>query len=167
MKKLITEQQIKEYISTIHYEIGETYLDLTHPPVFICLLNGGFMFFSDLVKGIPFDIQCDFMKVKSYDDREQGKLEIIKDIDLNIKDRNVFIVDDIYDTGNTMNSVIEHLKIYNPLSIQQITLLRRKTSPTPIVYHYYGTEINDEWVVGYGMNDKDDLMRDYPDIWEV
>jgi hypoxanthine phosphoribosyltransferase len=76
--------------------------------VFVCVMKGGFMFFSDLLKHIKYPIEVDFVKCSSYDGQEQKSIEMHYDIEANIKDKTVFLVDDILDSGNTMNELKEH-----------------------------------------------------------
>jgi hypoxanthine phosphoribosyltransferase len=145
--------------------------------VFICLLNGGYMFFSDLTKEIMIPMECEFMRVKSYVSKnKQGDIQITKDVETLVKDKHVYIVDDIFDTGNTMKAVVEYLAIKNPESINIVTLLKRSKSqhdPTQGLGEYfidsfrYGFEINDEWVVGYGMDREDGTGRNIPGILAI
>jgi len=134
--------------------------------VMICLLNGGFMFFADLIREIDLNIQCDFMRVKSYNGQEQSDLQIIKDIELNIEGKHVYIVDDFFDSGNTMNSVHTHLKSYNPSSLTAVTLLKRYRCKRPTYPFMYGPEVNKEWVYGYGM-DNNDYCRNLKSIFKI
>ena len=85
--------------------------------VFICVMKGGFMFFSDLIKKINYPIEVDFVKCSSYDGQSQKKLEMHYDIETNIKDKTVFLVDDILDSGNTMNELKDH---YMKLGAKQV-----------------------------------------------
>jgi hypoxanthine phosphoribosyltransferase len=146
--------QMAAHIDSKHSEEDEV--------VMICVLNGGFMFFSDLVKHMLKDVEIDFIRAKSYNGQDQGLVHILKDIETNIEGKHVYVVDDFYDTGNTLNRILEHLNTQNPESLKMITLLTRDVSPLPEYYHYYGFMIQDEWVVGYGMdNDKKERNLNY------
>ena len=158
---LITSQQIQDKVTEMAHAI-----DFKHTPndeiVMICVLNGGVMFFSDLVRNMSTDVEFDFMRVKSYNGQDQGRVQITKDIETDIEGKTVYVVDDFYDTGNTLDSIVEYLSHQNPKTIEVITLLTRDISPLPEYPLYYGFIIKDEWVVGYGMdNNKKERNLDY------
>jgi hypoxanthine phosphoribosyltransferase len=141
-------------------------IDLKHTVnddvVMICVLNGGVMFFSDLVRNMSTNVELDFMRAKSYNGQDQGLIHITKDIETDIEGKTVYVVDDFYDTGNTLDAIVNHLLIFNPKSIEMITLLTRDISPLPEYPLNYGFMIQDEWVVGYGMdNNKKERNLDY------
>jgi hypoxanthine phosphoribosyltransferase len=146
------------------------YIDRKHTKeddiVMICVLNGGFMFFSDLVKTMMTDVEVDFIRAKSYNGQDQGVVHITKDIETNIEGKHVYVVDDFYDTGNTLNRILEHLSTQNPKSLEMITLLTRDISPIPDYPHMTGFMVKDEWVVGYGM-DNNKKERNLPYIYEL
>ena len=131
------------------------------------LLNGCFAFYSDLVRAMPIDVECDFMRVKSYVNRKQGDIQITKDLETAIKGKHIYIVDDIYDTGNTMTAVIEYLEVKHPSSISIVSLITRETSPTPTQKLYKAFTIKDEWVIGYGMDDENGHNRNLRSIWAL
>jgi hypoxanthine phosphoribosyltransferase len=165
MEILISEKQINKAIKTIATQINN---NPQKDVVFICLLNGGFLFYSELVKLINFDIQCDFLRVKSYIKKNtQGDIQILKDIETPIKNKTIYIVDDIFDSGNTMKAVIDYLQVKEPKQINIITLLKRKNSPTVNYNFYYGFEIENEWVVGMGMDDENGFKRNHKIIYNI
>ena len=94
-------------------------------------------------------------------------VQITKDLETPIKGKHVYIVDDIYDSGNTMAAVIEYLEVKHPESITIVTLLKRKTSPTPLVPQLHAFLIDKEWVVGYGMDDDKGHCRNYSQIYAL
>ena len=107
MKQLFTQQEIDIQSKIVAKQINDKHRDDKTPVVFVGLLNGCFMFYSDFIKNLTFDLECDFMRVKSYvTKRKQGNVEITKDLETSIKGKHVYIVDDIFDTGNTINAVI-------------------------------------------------------------
>jgi hypoxanthine phosphoribosyltransferase len=122
------------------------------PPVMICVLNGSLHFFSDLTRSMTIDSEVDFIRLKSYNgqDNSQG-VSVIKGLELDLKGKRVYIVDDILDTGAT---IIEAIQLANDRMAQEVkvvTLLKRKVGPmTP---DFYGFEIGDEFVYGYGLDD--------------
>lgn len=165
MKIVLTNEDIKHLVNVLAYEIDQKHKD-SEPIVMVCLLKGGFMFFSDLVKQITTDVEIDFMRVKSYDNQHQGNIQILKDIETDIKDKIVYVVDDFYDTGNTLDEVIKFLKISKPKQIEAITLLTRDISPLPDYPLRYGKIIQDEWVIGYGL-DNNGKERNLPYIYSL
>lgn len=166
MKTILTEEQIQNAVNILADELSSQHSS-NEEVVMICLLKGGFMFFSDLTKKIKIPIQCDFMRVKSYIGKhEQGDIQILKDIETPIKNKIVYVVDDFFDTGNTMDAVIEYLSQKHPKQIEAITLLTRDISPIPEYKLRYGHIIQDEWVVGYGL-DNNGLERNLPYIYAL
>jgi len=166
MKTILTGEQIQNAVNILADELSSQHSS-NEEVVMICLLKGGFMFFSDLTKKIKIPIQCDFMRVKSYIGKhEQGDIQILKDIETPIKNKIVYVVDDFFDTGNTMDAVIEYLSQKHPKQIEAITLLTRDISPIPEYKLRYGHIIQDEWVVGYGL-DNNGLERNLPYIYAL
>jgi hypoxanthine phosphoribosyltransferase len=157
---LFTEQEIQTKVKQIASQLNQTHH--SSPPVYICVLNGAFMFFADLVKHVE-PCYIDFIKAKSYENNNQYEVNILTDISSNISNKPVYLVDDIYDSGNTINHIIQHLLQYNPLSITPVTLFKRHTSSRPDLI--YGFDLQDEsFLVGYGLNAFDDTKRNLPYI---
>ena len=170
MKKIIEPEELQIKIKILAKQLSDDHVGDKTPIVAVCILNGGFMFFTDFVRAMPIDLECGFMRVKSYvSKRKQGDLQITKDLETPIKGKHVYIIDDIFDTGNTMKAVVEYLKVKKPKSISVVTLLKRESSPTFELEHpcYSVLEIKDEWVVGYGMDDDNGYCRNYNTIYEV
>jgi hypoxanthine phosphoribosyltransferase len=158
---LFTSEQIQEKVKTIAHHISFKHT-VKDDIVMICVLNGGFMFFSDLAKEMSIDFEVDFIRAKSYNGQDQGVVHILKDIETNIEGKYVYVVDDFYDTGNTLDRILDHLSTLNPKSLQMITLLTRDISPIPDYLHTTGFIIQDQWVVGYGMdNNSKERNLDY------
>jgi hypoxanthine phosphoribosyltransferase len=137
------------------------------PIVFVGVLNGCFMFYADLIREMHSpNIECDFVKVKSYEGKEKKDLMIIKNIELDIENKHVYIVDDIYDTGETINYLYQKYKKLNPKSISAIALIKRENSPVDEGIKLYSV-INvsaDKWLYGYGMDDSKGFNRNLPFI---
>jgi hypoxanthine phosphoribosyltransferase len=131
MRELISAKNIEIQTKIIGKRIADDHRGDKTPVVMVGLLNGCFAFYSDLVRATPIDMECDFMRVKSYTKRKQGDIQITKDLETAIKGKHVYIVDDIYDTGNTMAAVIEYLEVKHPASISIVSLVTRSTSPIP------------------------------------
>lgn len=152
---LFTEQEIKNKVGEIAYNIKKR--QHKEPPVFICVLNGAFMFFTDLVKQVG-DCHIDFIRAKSYENQSQGEIRILKSIDIDIEGKDVYLVDDIYDSGNTMNRLVKHLQYNNPKSITPVTLFKKHYSNTDGLL--YGFELtNEHWLIGYGLDVENGLKR--------
>lgn len=152
---LFSEIEIKNKVGEIAYFLNKQ----THeqPPVFICVLNGAVMFFTDLVKHVG-ECEIDFIRARSYEGITQGTVKITKSIEVDIEGRDVYLVDDIYDSGETIKALTAHLKLSNPKSITPVTLFKKWNSSHPELV--YGFELKDEsWLVGYGLDDEKGLKR--------
>ena len=173
MKELITAKNIEIQTKIIGKQISDDHRGDKTPIVMVGLLNGCFAFYSDLVRSMPIDVECDFMRVKSYINRKQGDIQITKDLETRIKGKHVYLIDDIYDSGNTMKAVTEYLEVKKPSSINIVTLVKRKESKwdplksTIVESFKYGFEINDEWIVGMGCDDEKGLNRNLNSIWAL
>jgi len=157
----IHSNQIQEQVKILGKTISQDLKD-SSPVVFICILNGAFMFFSDLMKQTHIKSEIDFIRVKSYDFQNQNEIQIIKDIEVNIKGKIVVLVDDLIDSGNTILKLIEHLQQYNPLEIKTVSLLKRYNSKFEPNYYAFHIHHN-EWFYGYGM-DLEGYNRNLSDI---
>ena len=167
MKELITSHEINIQTKITAKQIAAQHRGDRTPVIMVGLLNGCFAFYSDLVRAMPIDVECDFMRVKSYTKRKQGDIQITKDLETPIKGKHVYIVDDIYDTGNTMKAVIKYLEVKHPSSISIVSLMKRKTSPTPQLPSYHAFTIDDEWVVGMGCDDENGYNRNLSSIYSL
>ena len=167
MKELINAKDILIRTKILAQNISREHQGDKTPVVMVGLLNGAFMFYADLVRGMSIDIECDFMRVKSYHNKKQGDIQITKDLEIPIKGKDVYIVDDIYDSGNTISAVTNYLQVKRPKFINIVTLLTRHSSPKPTIPSYHGKTIGDEWLVGYGMDNSKGYMRNSPDIYAI
>ena len=155
MKKLLSDTELKQKLTILANSINLRCEKIGGGITFICVLNGGFMFFSDLVKLIKYPIKIDFIQCKSYNDMQQQELTIVKDIDSNIQDHSVFLVDDILDSGNTMKHLKTHLKYHGAKNILTVTAVYKENVDFPNNYFIYKQPDNvNPWYVGYGMDDK-------------
>ena len=167
MIELIAEHEINVQTRIVAKQIAAEHSGDKTPVIMVGLLNGCFAFYSDLVRAMPIDVECDFMRVKSYTKRKQGDIQITKDLETPIKGKHVYIVDDIYDTGNTMAAVVEYLEVKHPASISIVSLIKRKTSPKSTLPSYHAFTIDNEWVVGMGMDDEKGYNRNLPSIYSL
>jgi hypoxanthine phosphoribosyltransferase len=169
MKVLFEKSQIETRIKEIGVQILNRHKEETNPIVLIGVLNGGFMFYSKLVDQLAhLDPQCDFIRVKSYRGREHEIPEIIIPSSLNVKNKFVYIIDDIYDTGLTMQVLKNQFMDLGASGVSVVTLVKRAINEVDMpVNSLYGFEIHDEWVVGYGMDDEEGRKRSLPYILAI
>ena len=150
---LISEEQIQRRISELAAQITEDYRD--KEPILVCILKGAVLFYSDLTRRIDTHISMDFMSVSSYGNgtTSSGAVRIVKDLDEPLEGKDVLIVEDIIDSGNTLHYLVEILYKRRPNSIKICTLLdkpERRTADVKV--DYSGFNIPDEFVVGYGLD---------------
>ena len=168
MRELIPIKEIDFQTKIVAKRISHDHRGDKTPVVMVGLLNGCFMFYADLVRNVKIDVECDFMRVKSYISKnKQGDIQITKDLETPIKGKHVYLVDDIYDTGNTMKAVIGYLEVKHPASISIVSLVTRETSPIPKQPSYHAFTIKDEWLVGFGMDNEKGYCRNLPSIWAL
>lgn len=163
--ELYSEIIIKDKINELAKEISNNY-DKSEEIVFVSLLKGAFIFTSDLVRAIDRDIKIEFMNVSSYGNNTYSsrKVDILQDITIDIKDKNIIVVDDIIDTGYTLFEIREVLQKRSPKKIELCTLLDKKEGrKVKIEVNYNGFECPNKFVVGYGM-DASSKYRNLPYI---
>ena len=165
---LITRAALSGRIDTLAHELV-TALPQDDPPVAISILKGSTLFLADLTRAMGIPLEVDFMSITSYGGAEEssGVVRIVKDLDIDIGDRNVLIVEDIVDTGLTLTYLRRTLGERRPKSLRTVTLLdkaARRIIPVPL--EHKGFEIPDVFVVGYGM-DLNGRFRNLPDILAV
>jgi hypoxanthine phosphoribosyltransferase len=165
---LITEDQLQQRIKELGEEISSDYRgeDL----LLICILRGGVMFLTDLMRELSVPHMIDFMAVASYGigaRESDGHVRITLDLTTSIQDRNVLLVEDIIDSGNTIASVLELLRVRKPKSLRICTLLDKAVRRKVVVpIQYRGFEIPNKFVFGYGL-DLDEFYRNLPFIGVV
>lgn len=168
----ITKDEIEYIVKTVAGNINDYYKDITNennPLIIVGVLNGSFMFLSDLVKNIKLSCEIHFIKVSSYDGTEStGSITNIIGLNQNIFEKNVLIVEDIIDTGLTINNLVDTLKKENPLSINVSSMLWKteKYNGGEINKSFIGKEIPNKFVIGYGL-DYDNFGRNLPDIYTI
>ncbi|TGL61007.1 hypoxanthine phosphoribosyltransferase [Leptospira sarikeiensis] len=163
-KTLFARERIEARVKEMGLQIAQDYTD--KDPVVVCILRGGVYFFSDLTKEIPISLELDFIQAKSYIGTESsGTVELIKDLDSDIKDRDVLLVEDIVDTGRTLKFLISHILSKKPKSLEVASLLFKEGGDAvgyPI--KYVGWNIGKEFVIGYGL-DYDGKFRNLPGVF--
>ncbi len=152
MKLLISEKEIEVKVKQLAEEISSDYTGKT--PILIGVLNGSFIFMADLVRELSVDCEVDFIKLHSYTGtRSGGTVHLLKDISADITGRDVIIVEDIVDTGLTMQFFKERLEGAHPSSLSIATLLfKKEVAQLNFDIDYIGFEIPSDYVVGYGLD---------------
>jgi len=132
-------------------------------PILVGLLKGSVMFMADLMKSLDIDLQVEFMDISSYDGaKSTGDVKIVKDLDISVRGRHVLIVEDIVDTGRTLEKVFELLRNRQAASVEMVTLLDKpEARVAPIHAKYVGFTIPKLFVVGYGL-DYNEKYRNLP-----
>ncbi len=150
---LIDEETLKKRVKELGEQISQDYKDKI--PIMICILKGGVLFLTDLIKNISIPVELDFMALSSYGDttKSSGVVKIKKDIDADISDRHVIIVEDIVDSGLTLQYMNDYFQQHKPASTKICALLDKpKAHKTDIHIDYLGFEVGNEFVVGYGLD---------------
>lgn len=138
-------------------------------PVFIGVLKGCVFFFTDLLRRIKRSVEMDFIQVSSYgaSTTSSGSVVLVKDITVDVRDRDVYLVEDIVDTGTTLTDVIRLIEARHPRSIQVVSLLSKPSRRrVEMEVAFLGVEIEDRFVIGYGL-DFDEKYRNLPEIYEM
>lgn len=160
----ITTQEIQARIQELARKIEADHAGRV--PHLICVLNGAFPFFADLVRAIQMPVTVDFLQASSYGDAQEstGEVKLVKDLQFPIKDRDVIVVEDIVDTGLTLKYLMQYLEGRHPSSLRIASLLskpsRRKAE---ITIDYLGFTIPNAYVYGFGL-DRAQLDRNLPFI---
>ncbi|MCQ2419259.1 MAG: hypoxanthine phosphoribosyltransferase [Clostridia bacterium] len=163
---LISEEQLRVRVKELAAQISADYQG--KHPLFVCILKGAVVFFSDLFRAMKIDCTCDFLGACSYgaDTCSSGRVDLYKDVTEQIKGRDVIVVEDIYDTGITLDFVKTHLQSKQPASLSVCVLLDKPARRKPgidVRPEYVGFTIDPYFVVGYGL-DCDQEYRHLPYI---
>ena len=166
LKELISSSEIDVKIKDIANDISLYFNN--ESVVFVIVLNGGFIFGSELTKSVDLDCEVDFIKVSSYNGRDpQTNIELEKDLSIDIAGKNVVIIEDIIDTGNTINYLIKLIERYNPKLIKVATLLLKpETAISKTNIDWVGFKIETDFVVGFGL-DYDQKFRNLNGIYKL
>lgn len=165
-KKFITASKIDEKISDLANQVNRDYKDKL--PVFLPILNGSFMFASDLLKEIKVPCRVSFVKTSSYSGTAStGQLKTLIGHEESLFNQHVLIVEDIVDTGLTLEKIMEELRELGAKSVEAISLLRKNPAREKKVdVKYVGFDLANEFVLGYGL-DYDGLGRNHKDIYKA
>ena len=163
---LISAEEIDKAVTRVADQLNERYQGRT--PIFLGVLSGSFLFLADLVRKVNFESQLAFVKISSYDGTEStGNVKQQFGVDFDIEGRDIIIVEDIVETGHSMNYLLDHLRKKNPATISICTLFFK---PEKFLYEYdidyTALSIGNEFIVGYGL-DYNQLGRNLKDIYVI
>jgi hypoxanthine phosphoribosyltransferase len=150
---MISERRIKARVHQLARALNRDYRGKV--PVFIGVLNGSFIFFADLIREISVDCEIDFMKLSSYGDAKisSGNVRMLKELNCPVEGRDIIIVEDIVDSGLSMEYIKSLILKQNPASFRIVTLLYKKDAvKTNLRLDYVGFEIPRDFVIGYGLD---------------
>lgn len=153
LQPYIGTREINKRVKELAKQINADYENKL--PVFIGILNGAFIFMSDLIREVKINCEIDFLKLSSYGDTKisAGKVKTLKELNSNISSRNVIIVEDIIDSGVSMKYILKLIKRHKPKSVRIAALLYKKdAAKINFNIDYLGFEIDNKFVVGYGLD---------------
>lgn len=160
---LLTQEQIENKVTELAAILTEEYKDKN--PVFIGVLKGVVMFFADIIRKVNIPCQIDFMCISSYSGTvSTGQTRVSKDVSVDLRGRHVVILEDIFDTGNSLDYTVRHLLSKEPASLKICTFLDKPERRNPNISlqaDFVGFTIPNEFVVGYGL-DYDEKFRNLP-----
>lgn len=162
----ISEEEIQKRCDELGGELSGYYKD--HAPLFIPLLNGAFLFAADLIKRVTIPCEVSFVKTRSYEGTQStGAVKSLIGLDVDVKGRNVVLVDDIVDTGLTMFTIMEEIRKMEPASMEIVSLLLKPEAlQKPLDIRFVGFTIPNAFVAGYGL-DYDGYGRNLKDIYRI
>ena len=152
---LISEEEIQKRLVELGAEFKSTYSG--EVPILIGVLNGGFIFLADLIRYINIDCEIDFIRISSYGDEKEssGHIKVLKPLSADIKGRHVVVVEDIVDSGLSVQFLLKMLSAFEPASLRVATLLRKKSRmKINLPIDFIGFDIEDKYVIGYGLDDR-------------
>ena len=150
---VVTSEQIREKVAELGAEITRDYAD--NEPLLVGILKGASLFLADLAREIHRPLRFDFMAISSYGSatKTSGVVRILKDLDHEIEGQHVIVVEDIIDSGLTLNYLLRYLRARRPASLEECTLFSKEgRQRVPIPVRYEGFKIGPEFVVGYGLD---------------
>lgn len=152
VKPFITQESLKQRIASLASEINRDFQG--QDVVFVGVLNGSFIFLSDLVREMKLTSQIEFVSLSSYEGTEStGQVRFHLDVKQNLEGKNVILVEDIVDTGLTIQFLLEHFRLKKPKSLKLCSLLRKKARlKVEVPIDYLGFDIEDKFVIGYGLD---------------
>ncbi len=160
MKVLLDQQQLEQGVEKLAAQLNEKYLD--RPLTVIGIMTGSIVLLADVIRKLEMPLRVGVVQTSSYSGTERGQLTINSEMMLDITDRDVLLIDDIFDTGHTMEKVTDLMSRFGPASIASAVLLQKSDrQEVKLRPDYVAFEIPDEFVVGYGL-DFNDEYRNLP-----
>ena len=161
VKILLSQSQIQERVHQLAHQISEEYTNCDL--VLVCVLKGAIRFFGDLMRALSVPVRHDFVALTSYyDTTKSSDIRMLQELNCDVSQADLLIVEDIVDTGKTLDFLMNHIKARNPASVKVCSLLDKPgRREVPVTIDYLGFEIPDIFVVGYGM-DYAERYRDLP-----
>ncbi|MCB0281125.1 MAG: hypoxanthine phosphoribosyltransferase [Calditrichae bacterium] len=166
-KVLISEEKIQSRLKELGEQIAAEFDG--EKPILIGVLNGGFIFLADLIRFINIDLEIDFIRISSYgNEREStGHVKVLKPLSADITGRNVIVVEDIVDSGLSVKFLTNMMSAFSPKKLRFVTLLHKPTKTVvDVKIDYVGFEIEDKFVVGYGLDDEQ-IKRNLRNIYVI
>lgn len=164
-REFISAEKVEQKVKALAAKVNEDYQDKT--PLILPILNGSFIFASDLVKELSIPCRVSFVKVSSYSGTQStGQLKTLLGLEESLFNQHILIVEDIVDTGLTLQKIIEELRGLGTKSVEVVALLRKKPAREKnIDVKYVGFDIDEEFVLGYGL-DYDGFGRNTKEIYQ-
>ena len=165
LKKLIDKEEINDKIKQMGTDISKYYQN--NPITVLSILKGSLLFTSDLIREIDLQMNIEFLRLTSYQGTKRISIKLNDSIDFEIKGKNMLIIEDIIDSGNTIHYIVDELKKHNPNSIKIVTLLfKPSTYNFDMKIDWIGFNIKDDFVVGYGL-DYNEMYRNKKSIYKL
>ncbi|HJD96206.1 hypoxanthine phosphoribosyltransferase [Mailhella massiliensis] len=167
LREILGEERIRQRVAAMAEEIDELYRD--ESVIAVCVLKGAFFFFSDLVRAMKTETVVDFVRLASYGagQSSSGEVRIIKDVEVNVAGRHVLIIEDIVDSGRSMNVLVRHLAALGAKSVRIAVLIDKKERREFVVHtDFVGFDLPAGFIVGYGL-DCAERYRNLPAIYEL
>ena len=164
---VLKKSEINNMVAQVARRISSDYQD--HELILIGVLKGAFVFLSDLMLNLSIPVQVDFIRVASYgsDTSSSGRINLTKAVEIDVKNKDVLVVEDIVDTGLTLSYIIDYLKSFKPKTVKVCTLLdKRQRRQANVKIDYACHIVTEGFLVGYGL-DYDEDYRDLPEIYHL
>ena len=167
MEEIISTYELNKKMDSLALKIHHQYLFDNTDLVFVGILNGAFMFFSDLVKKIQLPMEIDFVRVKSYEGQNRKEIKFIKDLEVNIKGKHIYLVDDIIDSGHTIKFLMDHFKKRGAKKITPIAAILKENVVIKEALCILQYPQNSPWFIGYGMDNEYGKFRNLDTIFKI
>ena len=167
MKEIISKEDLQKRIQFLATIINKEDFNHRRSVVFIGILNGAFMFFSDLVKKIKLPIEIDFVRVKSYDGQNRKEIKFIKDLEVDIKGKHVYLVDDIIDSGHTMKFLMDKFSERGAIRVTPVAAILKENLVISEALCILKYSQDSPWFIGYGMDNEYGKFRNLDTIFKI